>query len=69
MPPTSAFHIGRERVKWDACFAKSIVAVAFEFAPTARIGVVASSCGGAAGDEGLECRKAAYYHSWTRCNN
>jgi hypothetical protein len=65
MPPIGAFNIVRERLKWDACFAKSTV-VDIRLIPTARIAVVGAFCGGAVGDERLECREAAYYHSWTR---
>lgn len=62
-PPIGAFHIARKRLKWDAYFANSTVAVDFGLALTARIAVVAVFCGGAVGDEGFECREAAYYHS------
>ena len=65
MPPIGAFRLVRERLEWDTCFAKSTVAVDFGLIPAARIAVVAAFCGSAVGDEGLECREAAYYHSWT----
>jgi hypothetical protein len=69
MPPIGVLLIVRERLKWDACFANSTV-VDFGPAPSARIDVVAGiSCGGAVGDQGLECRETAYYHSWTWGND
>jgi hypothetical protein len=63
MPPIGAIFIVREGLKWDACSAKSTVAVDIGLAPTARIAAVAAFCGGAVGYKRLECREAAYYHS------
>jgi len=68
MPPIGAFLIVRERIKSDACLAESIIAADFGPASTTRVVEVGASCGSAVGDERFECREAAYYHSWTRCN-
>jgi hypothetical protein len=58
MPPFDVFPLDREGVKWDALFAN----VAVDLLVATRVRIASASCGGAVGDEGLECREAAYYY-------
>jgi hypothetical protein len=62
-PPICGLRFVREWPKRDAPAAKSTGAVALVPTPTARRAVVAALRSSAAGDEGFECRKAAYYYS------